>query len=99
MMMPVRFSTFGADGKESLGPDTIMVGVWPGTTTVKEGQDAPEEILALLKENGVEGVEVKFREQAIKDCEVLGGFYVLLATSTQVYADAQQFVSATKHIG
>ena len=50
--MPVRFSTLGADGKESLGPDTIMVGVWPGTTTVKEGQEASEEILALLKSQG-----------------------------------------------
>lgn len=53
------------DGKEILGPPTVWIGVPPGSTSADTAHDVSEAILALLAENGVEDVEVEWREAVV----------------------------------
>ncbi|KAI1794500.1 hypothetical protein LXA43DRAFT_107496 [Ganoderma leucocontextum] len=62
---PARFFTHGPPGEEekgSLGPVVIWIGVLPGSTSPDTAYDVSQEILALLRKNGVEGVVVEWRE-------------------------------------
>jgi hypothetical protein len=62
---PARFFTHGPEGEEekgSLGPVVIWVGVIPGSTSADTAHEVSQEILALLLENGVDGVVVEWRE-------------------------------------
>ncbi|KDR85956.1 hypothetical protein GALMADRAFT_235146 [Galerina marginata CBS 339.88] len=62
----VRFRTRGLPGnseEESVrGPVVIWVGVIPGTTSAETAHNVSQEILKLLRENGVEDVVVEWRE-------------------------------------
>jgi len=60
-----RFFTYSPPGEEekgTLGPVVIWIGVKPGLTSADTAHDASQEILALLRKNGVEDVEVEWRE-------------------------------------
>jgi hypothetical protein len=63
---PARFFTHAPLGEEeekgSLGPVVIWIGVIPGSTTSDTAHEVSQEILALLKENGVEDAVVEWRE-------------------------------------
>jgi hypothetical protein len=62
---PARFFTHALPGEEtkgSLGPVVIWVGVAPGSTSSDTAHDVSQQILALLRENGVEDVVVEWRE-------------------------------------
>ncbi len=48
--------------KGSLGPVVIWVGVMPGSTSPETAHDVSQQILALLRKNGVEDVVVEWRE-------------------------------------
>lgn len=54
------------DGEETLGPVTIWISVPPGSTSADIAHDISEAILALLVENGVEGVEVEWTEGVVQ---------------------------------
>lgn len=62
---PARFFTHappGAEGKGSLGPAVIWVGVTPSSTSSNTAHEVSQDILALLLRNGAEGVVVEWRE-------------------------------------
>ncbi|KAG5720114.1 hypothetical protein E4T56_gene17761 [Termitomyces sp. T112] len=67
---PARFFTHTAKGEEALedkvkgtlGPVVIWVGIRPGSTSRETAHEVSQEILALLRKNGVEGVIVEWRE-------------------------------------
>ncbi|KAF9472047.1 hypothetical protein BDN70DRAFT_887451 [Pholiota conissans] len=61
-----RFTTFEEDGKETVGPVVIWIGVHPGSTSAYTAHEASQEILELLEKNGVEGVEVEWRESVLQ---------------------------------
>jgi hypothetical protein len=67
---PARFFTHAPLGEEekkgSLGPVVIWVGVIPGSTSSDTAHEASKEILALLKENGVEDAVVEWREAVMQ---------------------------------
>jgi hypothetical protein len=65
---PARFFTHPAEegGEGSLGPVVIWIGVKPGTTSPEMAHDASQEILALLKSKGIEGVVVEWRESLLQ---------------------------------
>ncbi|KAH9081743.1 hypothetical protein EDB83DRAFT_2334483 [Lactarius deliciosus] len=60
-----RFVTHGEDGKDTLGPIVIWIATHPTTTTAENAHDASPDILALLKDNGVEGAVVEWFEGAV----------------------------------
>ncbi|KAH9063649.1 hypothetical protein EDB83DRAFT_2519799, partial [Lactarius deliciosus] len=60
-----RFVTHGEDGKDTLGPIVIWIATHPTTTTAENAHDASPDILALLKDNGVEGAVVEWYEGAV----------------------------------
>ncbi|KAH9169579.1 hypothetical protein EDB89DRAFT_1908477 [Lactarius sanguifluus] len=60
-----RFVTHGEDGKDTLGPIVIWIATHPTTTTAENAYDASPDILALLKDNGVEGAVVEWYEGAV----------------------------------
>lgn len=60
-----RFFTHAAPGEKeegSLGPVVVWIGVKPGLTSSDTAHNVSLEILALLKDNGVEDVVVEWRE-------------------------------------
>ena len=59
---PARFVTHGEDRQNVLGPVVIWIGVYPGSTSADTAHDVSQDILSILKENGVEDVEVEWRE-------------------------------------
>ncbi|KAG5635004.1 hypothetical protein H0H81_012740 [Sphagnurus paluster] len=65
---PARFFTHPVeDGEEgSLGPVVIWIGVKPGTTSPEMAHDASQEILALLKSKGIEGIVVEWKESVLQ---------------------------------
>jgi hypothetical protein len=65
---PARFYTHPADegGKGSLGPVVIWVGVKPGTTPSETAHEVSLEILDLLKDEGIEGVVIEWRESVLQ---------------------------------
>ena len=64
---PARFFTHPAEGgKGSLGPVVIWIGVEPGTTSPETAHEVSQEILALLRRNGVEGIVVEWREAVLQ---------------------------------
>jgi len=56
----------GGDEKGSLGPVVIWIGVLPGSTSPDTAHDVSQEILALLRKHGVEGVVVEWREAVVQ---------------------------------
>ena len=58
-----RFFTHGPPGEEkgTLGPVVVWIGVKPGLASPDTAHDASQEILTLLKKNGIEDVEVEWR--------------------------------------
>lgn len=66
----VRFFTEGEEGKGSLGPVVIWVGVIPASTSADTAHEVSREILTLLRENGVDDVVVEWRESVLQrlDC-------------------------------
>ena len=72
-----RFVTQGEDGKDTLGPIVIWIATHPTTTTAKNAHDASPGILALLKDNGVEGAVVEWYEGVV---EKLSGPHLLRVT-------------------
>ena len=73
------FVTHGEDGKDTstVGPVVIWIATHPTTTTAENAHDASPGILALLKDNGVEGAVVEWYEGAV---EKLSGPCLLRAT-------------------
>ena len=65
---PARFYTHpaGEGGKGSLGPVVIWVGVKPGTTSSGTAHEVSLEILGLLKDKGIEGVVIEWRESVLQ---------------------------------
>src|SRR5258708_1311240 len=65
---PARFFTYPAEegGKGSLGLVVIWIGVKPGTTSPKMAHEVSQEILALLRLNGIEGVVVEWGEAVLQ---------------------------------
>jgi len=65
---PARFYTRPADegGKGSLGPVVIWVGVKTGTTSSETAHEVSLEILGLLKDEGIEGVVIEWRESVLQ---------------------------------
>ncbi|KAH9057387.1 hypothetical protein EDB87DRAFT_1565341 [Lactarius vividus] len=61
-----RFVTHGEDGKNTLGPIVIWITTHPTTTTAKNAHDASQDILAILKANGVEGAVVEWIEGVVE---------------------------------
>ncbi|EDR10432.1 uncharacterized protein LACBIDRAFT_317358 [Laccaria bicolor S238N-H82] len=64
-----RFFTHGPPGEEekgTLGPVVIWIGVKPGLTPADTAHNTSQEILALLRKNGVEDVEVEWREAVLQ---------------------------------
>ena len=64
-----RFFTHGPPGEEkkgTLGPVVVWIGVKPGLTLADTAHNASQEILALLQNNGVEDVEVEWREAVLE---------------------------------
>ena len=64
-----RFFTHGLQEegeKGTLGPVIVWIGVKPGLTSVDTAHNASQEILALLQKNGVEDVEVEWREAVLQ---------------------------------
>ena len=64
-----RFFTHGPPGEEekgTLGPVVVWIGVTPGLVSPDTAHDASQEILALLRKNGVEDVEVEWREAVLQ---------------------------------
>lgn len=62
---PARFFTHvspGEEGKGSLGPVVIWVGVRPGSTSSDTAHEVSQEILGLLETNGVPDAVVEWRE-------------------------------------
>ena len=62
---PARFFThapLGEEAKGSLGPVVIWVGVTPGSTSADTAHEVSQEILTLLRKNGVDGAVVEWRE-------------------------------------
>ena len=62
---PARFFThtpLGEDAKGSLGPIVIWIGVIPGSTSPNTAHNVSQEILTLLRESGVDGAVVEWRE-------------------------------------
>ena len=62
---PARFFTHGPSGEEgkgSLGPVVIWVGVSPGSTSAATADNVSQDILALLLRYGVNDVVVEWRE-------------------------------------
>jgi hypothetical protein len=62
---PARFFTHAPPGevaKGSLGPVVIWVGVIPGSTSADTAHEVSQEILALLRKNGVDDAVVEWRE-------------------------------------
>ncbi|KAH9973768.1 hypothetical protein BGW80DRAFT_1560210 [Lactifluus volemus] len=62
---PARFFThapLGEGGKGSLGPVVIWVGVIPGSTSADTAHEVSQEILTLLRKNGVDDAVVEWRE-------------------------------------
>ena len=55
------FVTHGEDGKDSetIGPVVIWISTHPTTTTAENAHDVSQDVLALLKANGVEGAVVE----------------------------------------
>ena len=68
-----RFFTHGPPGEEkkgTLGPVVVWIGVKPGLTSADTAYDVSEEILALLRKNGIEDIEIEWREAVLQK---LGG--------------------------
>jgi hypothetical protein len=65
---PARFYTHppGEGGEGSLGPVVVWVGVKPGTTSPETAHEASQEILALLRSKGIDGVVVEWRESVLQ---------------------------------
>ena len=66
---PARFFThapLGEAAKGSLGPVVIWIGVIPGSTSVDTAHKVSQEILTLLRENGVDDVVVEWREAVLQ---------------------------------
>jgi hypothetical protein len=66
---PARFFTDGPPGEDaegSLGPVVIWISVIPGSTSADTAHNVSQEILALLLENGVEGVVVEWCEAEVQ---------------------------------
>ena len=61
-----RFLTHGEDGKDTLGPVVIWISTHPTTTTAENAHDASPDILALLKDNGIEGAVVEWYEGIVE---------------------------------
>ena len=64
-----RFFTHGPPGEEkkgTLGPVVVWIGVKPGLTLADAAHNASQEILALLRKNSVEDVEVEWREAVLQ---------------------------------
>jgi len=59
---PAHFATCGEDRKNTLGPAVIWVTVYPGSTSAGTAHKVSQDILGLLKRNGVEDVEVEWQE-------------------------------------
>ncbi|KAF8322350.1 uncharacterized protein EI90DRAFT_2977716 [Cantharellus anzutake] len=62
---PARFFThapLGEEAKGSLGPVVIWIGVIPGSTSADTAHEVSQEILTLLRKNGVDNVVVEWRE-------------------------------------
>ena len=62
---PARFFThtpLGEEAKGSLGPVVIWIGVIPGSTSADTAHEVSQEILTLLRKNGVDGAVVEWRE-------------------------------------
>ncbi|KAI1793920.1 hypothetical protein LXA43DRAFT_182220 [Ganoderma leucocontextum] len=62
---PARFFThapLGEQAKGSLGPVVIWVGVIPGSTSADTAHEVSQDILTLLRKNGVDGAVVEWRE-------------------------------------
>ena len=54
-----RFVTHDTDKEDIPGPVVIWIGVYPGSTTADTAHDVSEDILSLLKDYGIEGVDRK----------------------------------------
>ena len=65
---PARFFTHPTEeGEEgSLGPVVIWVGVKPDTTSSETAHKVSQDILALLRANGIEDIEVEWREAVLQ---------------------------------
>lgn len=64
-----RFFTRGPPGEEekgTIGPVVVWIGVKPGLTSADTAHDTSQEILALLRNNGVKYVEVQWREAVLQ---------------------------------
>ncbi|KAF8259413.1 hypothetical protein EI94DRAFT_1751656 [Lactarius quietus] len=61
-----RFVTHGEDGKNTRGPIVIWITTHPGSATAENAHDASQDILALLKANGVEGAVVEWIEGVVE---------------------------------
>ncbi|KIN92951.1 hypothetical protein M404DRAFT_963035, partial [Pisolithus tinctorius Marx 270] len=72
-----RFLTHDEDGKDTLGLVVIWIATHPNTTTAENVCDASQAILALLEDNGVEGVVVEWYEGVV---EKLSGLPLLRVT-------------------
>jgi len=59
---PARFVTHAENGEETLGPVVIWVGVCPNSTSANTARNVSHDILGLLEQNGVKGVEVEWHE-------------------------------------
>jgi hypothetical protein len=62
---PARFFThapLGEGGKGSLGPVVIWIGVIPGSASADTAHEVSQEILTLLRKNGVDDTVVEWRE-------------------------------------
>jgi hypothetical protein len=59
---PARFLTHGQDGEDTLGPVVIWVAVYPASTSPDTAHEVSQDILEVLKKNGVEDAEVEWHE-------------------------------------
>lgn len=62
----VRFVTEDEDGNTTRGPVVIWISIYPNSATTKDAHDASLDILAILKDNGVEDVVVEWIEAVVE---------------------------------
>ncbi|KAJ3488430.1 hypothetical protein NLI96_g2848 [Meripilus lineatus] len=61
-----RFVTEDEDGNTTRGPVVIWISIYPNSATTKDAHDASLDILAILKDNGVEDVVVEWIEAVVE---------------------------------
>jgi hypothetical protein len=62
---PARFITYGKDEVGILGPVVIWIAVYPSSTTPATAKIVSDEIISLLRENGIEGVVIEWCEATL----------------------------------